>query len=114
VTKWRLTAAARADLRAILRTSRRRFGPDQALRYADLFHHAAGLAADTPQRPGSRDCGHVGIDVRSMHLGVAAGRLRSASHVILYRTIARSGTAIEILRVLHERMDPARHVGDAE
>ena len=112
MTAWRLTAAARIDLRAILRDSRQRFGPDQALRYAELFHRAAGLAAENPQRAGSRDCRHVGIGVRSMHFGVAAGRRGAASHVILYRTTARPTISVEILRVLHERMDRVRHLGE--
>ena len=47
-----------------------------------------------------------------MHFGVAAGRRGAASHVILYRTTARPTIPIEILRLLHERMDPVRHLGE--
>lgn len=90
------------------------FGPDQARRYAELFNRIADMAADNPARLGSRDCTPIAEGVRSLHFGIAAGRRAAASHVILYRRERRSDGRLSILRVLHERMDPARHLGPAD
>lgn len=106
---WRLTRAARADLRGILAASRARFGPNQALRYAALFNRAADLAAEAPHRPGSQDRSDLGRAVRSLHLGVASGRIGAAAHVLIYRPDHRTAGQVAILRVLHERMDASRH-----
>jgi toxin ParE1/3/4 len=47
-----------------------------------------------------------------MHLRGARGRaaeeVRQPVHVIYFRTVAAD--MIEIIRVLHERMEPARHL----
>ncbi len=111
---WRLTQQGRHDLRTIIAASRRMFGPDQARRYAELFGRIADMAAAHPDRPGSRDCSPFAKGVRSLHFGIAAGRRAAASHVILYRRELGSDDRLSILRVLHERMDPALHLGAAE
>ena len=53
-------------------------------------------------RPGTRS-----FHMRHAH-GVVA-RVASPVHVVFYRVEASD--IVEIVRVLHERMDPARHVG---
>ena len=54
------------------------------------------------------------LGVRSLHIrhvrgGDPDGKVRRPVHVLYYR-VAGPGV-IEILRVLHERMEPSRHVG---
>jgi len=46
-------------------------------------------------------------------VGMVAGRAASGAHVVIYRVPADVGDPVVIVRVLHERMDPARHLGGA-
>lgn len=53
--------------------------------------------------------------IRSFHLRHArstdpAGRVRRPVHVLYYRAVAPG--LIEIVRVLHERMEPSRHLSE--
>jgi toxin ParE1/3/4 len=52
--------------------------------------------------------------VRSLHVRHArheapAGKVKAPVHVIYYRVVAPE--VIEIVRILHERMEPSRHIG---
>jgi toxin ParE1/3/4 len=108
---YRLTVAARADIKDILRRTGQQFGSAQRSRYNRLIETAAAMVSSAPFRPGSRSRDECGPGVRSFHVGLAAGRSRSAAHVIYFLPQQSNGpdAAVLILRVLHERMDPARH-----
>jgi toxin ParE1/3/4 len=108
----RLTAAARADIKDILRRTGQRFGPAQRGRYSRLIATAATIVGNDPLRPGSRERSEFGHGLRSFHIGLAAGRSGAAAHVLYYRVQQRDGRSagILIIRVLHERMDPMRHI----
>ena len=98
---------------AILRESARLFGPKQRERYADLIRAAAEMAAADPLRPGSRARDELGAGVRSFHVELAARRRGAASHLLYY--VPGGGVpkavGIVILRILHEAMEPSRHLG---
>ena len=67
--------------------------------------------AEEPHAPVTRDRSELGRHVRSFHVRHARGdelHVKRPDHVLYYRV--RDGT-IEILRVLHERMEPGRHFG---
>ena len=70
------------------------------------------MFADDPSRPGSRRRDELGPGVRSFHIELAGRRRSAAAHLLYYvqGTLddGRDGTII--LRVLHDRMDAARHV----
>ena len=109
---WQYTAAASADIEQILDETRQQFGDAQMLRYAALIDRAAGMAGADPMRPSSLDQGPIASGVRSLHAGLAANQRGRAAHVLFYRVrVIRGRTLVEVLRVLHERMDPARHLG---
>ena len=110
----RVTGAARRDLVAVMRWSRREFGEDAALRYDALLTQAfADLAAD-PERPGSQQRPELATGVRTYHLRFSRNRARSPlgavrhpRHLVVYRLLDH---ALEILRILHDARDLPRHV----
>ena len=111
--RWRLSAAADADIVNILRDSRSRFGGDQMSRYQALLMRAADLAGEAPMRVGSVARDDLLPGLRSLHISAAARRRGGAAHLLLY-VVADGPAPVLILRVLHERMDPARHLGETE
>lgn len=110
--RWRLSAAASTDIKAIVAGSRRHFGTDQAQCYADLLARAADCLADNPGCPCSRDRGYLAQRLRSFHVALSAGREAAEAHVLVFRVPATHLAAVSILRVLRERMDPTRLIGE--
>ena len=88
---FRLTAKARADLRDIGRYTQRTWGRDQRNHYLSRLDEAFHLLAREPDR--GRSCDNIRQGYRKYQV---------RRHVIFYR---RSGADIEIIRILHERMD---------
>jgi toxin ParE1/3/4 len=113
VARFRLSRSAQADLAHILDTSVERWGNDARQRYeAVLFEAFAQLAAE-PAGPLTSSRTELRSGIRSFHLRHARReardeRVRQPVHVIFYR--ARPAGVIEIVRILHERMDPRRHL----
>ncbi|MCD2171933.1 type II toxin-antitoxin system RelE/ParE family toxin [Rhizobium sp. C4] len=110
----RLTRDADADIADILRYTRDEFGLPQTARYRDFIRRAFGMIDDDPMRPGSRVLEQFGPHVRMFHLGSAAGRRSGAAHIVVYHIGEQSGQGwrITVLRILHERMEPDRHLSD--
>ncbi|MCM0020657.1 MAG: type II toxin-antitoxin system RelE/ParE family toxin [Tagaea sp.] len=113
----RISRAARADIVAILTESARRHGTDAQDRYRALIAATLARIARDPSGPSSvaRDMTMAGA--RSLHLRHARRESRivpvaTPVHEIYYRPDPPG--RIEILRVLHERMDPGRHLGGDE
>jgi toxin ParE1/3/4 len=109
---YRLTEAAEADITDILRETTRRFGRSQRGRYAGYLQRAIELIAEKPDRPGSRRRSELGAGIRSFHIELAAQRLGAASHLLYYfrAVFDDDQEGVVILRVLHEAMDPERHL----
>jgi len=96
-----------------LAASRRQWGSGGERRYAALIAAAFRKVAAEPEGPATRDRGEVRPGIRSFHLRHARGadpegRVRRPVHVLYYRLV--SPNVIEIVRVLHERMEPRRHL----
>ena len=110
--RHQFTAIADEDIEGILGTSGKRFGPQQREVYAGLIDRAAAMVAESPERPGSRDRHDLGAGVRSFHLELAAGRRGAASHILYYLRgrLSDGSDGLVIARVLHEGMDPTRHL----
>lgn len=89
-----LARQAVADLEAIEDYGRQTHGEAQAIRYADELLASMQLLLDFPGA-GS------GFGRRGLR------RKKSGSHVIFYRV---EGEVLQIVRILHQRMDPARHL----
>jgi len=96
MARYRLTRAAREDLAEIGRYTERRWGVAQRRAYLAQLDARMELLVDHPQMGTARD------DVRRGYRC-----LREARHLIFYR--AAAGT-VEIVRVLHQRMDVRRHL----
>jgi toxin ParE1/3/4 len=97
-------------MRGILATSRERWGEAARRRYASLLVTAIRGIARTPEGPAARRRADLSPDVRSLHAAHVQGvrSVREPVHVIYYRF---DGVTVEILRVLHDRMDLSRHSG---
>jgi toxin ParE1/3/4 len=114
MARFRLARPAQIDLANILATSTERWGAEGRLRYAALLAAMRQVASEpegllTKARPELRP------GIRSFHVRYARGsteaaRVRRPVHVLYYR-VAQKGV-IEIVRVLHERMEPSRHLDE--
>lgn len=117
MAQYTVAPAAQRDIDAILLWTAEHFGEDARRRYAALLVQAILDVAADPHRAGTIRREEIAPAARTYHLlharsGVAAsrGRVNKPRHLVLFRVHAESG--VEILRVLHDRMDVARHVPD--
>jgi toxin ParE1/3/4 len=116
MARFRLSQLARADLAQILATSVERWGIDGRRRYAAVLAAGMRKVAAEPEGPTTRDRVELSRGIRSFHLrhapaGKTEAEVRGPVHVLYYRVV-RPGL-VEIVRVLHERMEPSRHIGEA-
>lgn len=115
MARFRLAAPAQLDLASILATSADRWGIDGQQRYASVLADAMRQVADEPQGPLTKSRTELRSGVRSFHERFArraadAAKVKRPVHVLYYRVAERG--VIEIVRVLHERMDPSRHLDE--
>src|SRR6266545_8404293 len=112
MARYRISAPAHEDMANLLAASLERWGIEGRSRYAALLAAAMRTIAAAPEGPLTRDRADLVPGVRSLHLRHARGRhgVKAPVHVVFYRT-PPSGS-IEIVRVLHERMEPSGHVDD--
>jgi len=103
--KIRLGAKAEDDFAAILRTTLDMFGPTQVEIYRAILIDALAQLSSGPDSLGSTARDDIRPGLRSLHV---ARRGRHARHFIVYR--ASGGMTVEILRILHDRMDLAAHI----
>jgi len=89
-------AAAEDDLVAIWRYSFKAWGADQADLYLDALNEGLAGLAENPRL--GADCSRIREGYRRLHI---------RHHFVYYRLHA---ARIEIVRVLHERMDPDRNL----
>jgi toxin ParE1/3/4 len=115
MTRFRLSGPARIDLAHILTTSAERWGPDARRRYSITLAAAMRKVAADPFGPTTRERRDLLVGIRSFHIRHARSsepddKVSRPVHIVYYRVI-ESGL-VEILRVLHDHMDPARHLID--
>jgi toxin ParE1/3/4 len=91
-----LTPRARADIDEIWDYTAERWGLEQAETYLRELRKNIQAVADAPSL--GRECEEVRAGYR---------QYPSGSHVLFYRL---TGNSIEIVRILHERMDSERHI----
>jgi toxin ParE1/3/4 len=113
VAHFRVSKLAQSDLARILTASESRWGPEGRRRYAALIEAAMRQVADEPEGAATRDRNALHSGTRSLHLrhvrpGSSEAKVRNPVHVLYYRSVGPE--LIEIVRVLHERMDPNRHI----
>ena len=114
MVRFRLSRPVRADLAHILATSAERWGIQGRRRYAAILATAMRKAADDPEGSVTRDRAELLPGIRSIHIRHARDDGSKATvarpvHILYFRVIQPG--FIEIVRVLHERMEPSRHMG---
>lgn len=104
----RLSATAEADMRQILRWTMEHFGTAQAHLYAETLSSALQTLCAGPSVPGARARPDIEAHVRTLHVARSG---RKGRHFILFRVADAGETrVIDVLRVLHDSMDPKRHL----
>jgi len=91
-----LTRPAQRDYRTIQLYTLRQWGPEQATRYMDEIDATLDRLCDNPY------IGKVRFELPGEPRSFPANH-----HLIIYRV---RSNAIEIVRILHERADPTRHL----
>ena len=112
MARFRITQPAQSDLANILATSGERWGTDGRRRYALLLAAAMRTVAANPEQPLTQPRNELAPGLRSFHLRHARVnapqvKVKKTVHVLYYRAIQPG--VIEIVRVLHEPMEPSRH-----
>jgi toxin ParE1/3/4 len=115
MARFRLARPAQVDLANILATSAERWGAEGLQRYAAVLAAAMRQVADQPEGPLTKKRPDLRSGIRRFHVGYTRrsgedARVRRPVHVLYYR-VAQEGV-IEIVRVLHERMEPSRHLDE--
>jgi toxin ParE1/3/4 len=114
VARYRLSEAASSDIASILRASEASHGGEARVRYRALLTAALRRIASDPTGLSTVDRGDLRSGVRSLHIRHCRLASREAPvanpvHVVFYRALEPS--VIEIVRILHERMDIQSHIG---
>lgn len=113
--RYRLSRPAKSDIAAALRRSEKLFGVEARIRYRGLLIAALRQTASDPGGPLGIDRGNLVVGLRSFHIRHSRSQSRQAPvaepvHVLFYR-MERPGV-VEIVRLLHERMEPSAHLGE--
>lgn len=109
---YRLTHAAQADIIEILAWSEEQFGEEARRRYETLIARAIRDAASSTNNVGHTTRPELGAGVFSWHLAQSRTNCYGQTvprprHFLICR---REGEVLVIGRVLHDAMEPRRHV----
>ena len=116
MARFRLSRLAQADVTRILATNAERWGIEGRRHYAAMLATAMRKVAADPEGPTTRTRADLAPGLRSLHLrysraDASKAKVRRPVHILYYRAIAPD--LIEIVRVLHHRMDPSRHLHES-
>jgi len=100
MSSFTLTRKAKADLKSIAIHSEEKWGKEQRYIYIKQFDDTFRLLADTPEI--GHKCDYIKPGYR---------KFPNSSHVIFFRQI--SETEIQIVRILHKRMDVKSNLADS-
>jgi toxin ParE1/3/4 len=96
---FRLSEKAMDDLRSIGRYTQENWGREQRNRYLSMLDAGFHKIAQQPEI--GIACDYIRSGYRKHHVG---------RHLIFYR---QSSTHVEIIRILHDRMDLSIHLADS-
>jgi len=108
VWKIRLAAQAELDFSEIITWTIENFGERQAETYAETLTLALEVLHEGPEPLGAKARDDIGPGIRTLHV---ARRGRSGRHFVVFREA--KDQYIDVLRLLHDSMDLARHVPPA-
>lgn len=104
----RLSGAAEADFRQILRWTVDNFGSAQARAYADTLSSALKALSAGPSVIGVKERPEIGSNIWTLHV---ARNGRKGRHFVMFRVGSTEGRdVIDVLRLLHDGMDLERHL----
>ncbi len=103
--KIRLGEEAERDFAQTLKYTHDTFGAQQVAVYRATLIDALAELASGPDALGSVARDEIFPNLRTLHV---ARQGRRGLHFIMYRAL--SDSVIEVIRILHDRMDLARHV----
>ncbi len=96
MTRYRLTPAAQRDLSLIWDYTAERWDVVQAETYVNEIRAAIERVTEDPHR--GRSCEEIRRGYRRYSIG---------SHLLFYFP---HGDGVDVIRILHQRMDPTRHL----
>lgn len=96
MAEYRLALTAERDMEHIWRATAKEWSVEQAHRYTDELAAAFMTLAEAPDRATACD------EIRSGYRRRSVGR-----HTVYFR---KTAYGIAIMRILHDRMDAARHI----
>lgn len=108
--RWRvrLAPAATNDIQSILQWTTSHFGEAQARVYAGTLNRAIEALEAGPDLPGAKARDDIAKGLMSLHV---ARQGRKGRHLVFYRTGSpEQPPTVDVLRLLHDSMDPARHL----
>ena len=100
MSSFTLTRKARVDLKAIAIHSEKKWGKEQRYIYIKQFDDTFNLLARTP------DIGH-----KCDYIKPGYRKFPNSSHVIFFRQVSED--EIQIVRILHKRMDVKSKLADS-
>ena len=114
MARLRLARRAQTDLMIILGDSAEKWGAEASRRYGTALTRALRQVAADPEGRLTRSRPDISPGLRSFHLRNLRQSARQPAvkrpvHVIYYRIVEPG--LVEIVRVLHDRMEPARQFG---
>lgn len=117
MARYRLSDPAKADIASVLSTSEALHGPEARRRYRALLTAALRRIASDPEGLSTIDRSELTTGLRSFHIRHSRAEsddepVRDPVHVIFYR--AHEPGLVEVVRLLHDRMEPTRHLGAHE
>jgi toxin ParE1/3/4 len=116
MARFRLSRPAQIDVAGIFAQSAELWGTEAGRRYAVMLATAMREVASNPAGRLTHGRDELLPGLRSLHLRHVrvedpGSRVRHAVHILYYRAIGPQ--LIEIVRVLHEKMEPARRIYEA-
>ncbi|WP_045825427.1 type II toxin-antitoxin system RelE/ParE family toxin [Teredinibacter turnerae] len=96
---FELTNRAKFDLKPIAAYTQRKWGREQRRVYLRQFDDAFHLLAETPDI--GHSCDYIRLGYRKFPV---------TSHIVFYRAISEA--KIEVVRILHKKMDAKPHISE--
>jgi toxin ParE1/3/4 len=117
MARYRLSEPAKADIAAILRRSEEVHGKEARIRYRACLTAAMRRVAAFPEGRSTEDRAELAPGIRSFHIRYSRDESREVPvanpvHMIFYRAVKPN--IVEIVRVLHDRMEPRRHLASQD
>lgn len=101
----RLTHQAESDLFEILTWTMENFGTRQAEHYAEVITSSIKALQSGLEVPGVRARDDIDTGIHTLHV---ARKGKKGRHFIVFKVADEH--VVEVLRLLHDSMDPIRHV----